>query len=213
MNNIYKANFTVVTVMYIISFLSINYIEQTYIVTNERIRTSFSDRPDIDRIESILEEKQEVSIVDSAFFGVKILGGFYLVVVSFFISAQVSGFKINFQNLSKIILVAYVSFLVAYLIKVLWFLVIDDFTLKEFNSFYPVSLMNFFDHEEIDYWMINPLQYINAFQILFILLVSVGLVSFLKIKPIKSFIWSSITYSTILIFWIALIAFVQLSLF
>lgn len=210
MNSIYRINFFSIFIIYVVLSLSVNIIEQVYIATNDRIITSFSDHPQIGRIQKDLESRHEISVLDSFIFAVKIIVGFYLIVLAFFISAQINKYKINFQDLSKVILLGHGAFLLAYVTKVGIFLITPDFTLIDYRSYYPLSLMSLFDVSEVDRWIIDLLQAINLFQIFFAGIVAYGLIRFVRIDIGNSLIWSSTTHIITIIGFATVVAFVQI---
>lgn len=94
------------------------------------------------------------------------------------------------------------AFILPELLKIFWFLFIrTDPTLSEVQAFYPLSLMNFFDHTAIDKRYAYPLRAISVFEIVYILVMvrGVNFYSF-KVHKQQNATWWIVSTSYILIF-------------
>lgn len=211
MNNFYTTSFLRSGLVILSLFVGINLIEQVYINTNERFLASFSNNPNVTKFAHVIEKNSEASVVDTAIFVFQKVIGFYLVVITFFIGTKLSEVKIKFQQLCSITLVAYAAFLLAYSIKVVWFAFQDDYILKEFAFFYPLSLMDFFNYNEVEAWSVLVLQITNLFQILFIFLFAIGLRRVAAITFRSALIWTTTVYLTSLMFWVALVTLFEIT--
>lgn len=85
------------------------------------------------------------------------------------------GYKTSFVKLWQFILVAEIIFVFPELIKLLYFIQpSDSVTYLEVKNFYPLSLYNLIDPENILAKFIYPLQVINLFEILYIFVLILG---------------------------------------
>jgi hypothetical protein len=85
------------------------------------------------------------------------------------------GYKTSFVKLWQFILVAEIIFVFPELIKLIYFIQpSDSVTYLEVKNFYPLSLYNLFDPENISPRFIYPFQVINLFEILYIFVLILG---------------------------------------
>jgi len=103
-----------------------------------------------------------------------------------------------------LVLVGYFKFGYFYFIK-------TDFTLQDLQQFYPLSYLNFLDAENLDPWLIYPLQTINLFEIAYFFVLVYGLHKLLKNKYWKSFEIVAVSYGIGLVIWLGLVMFLTLN--
>lgn len=78
------------------------------------------------------------------------------------------GYRVTFSQCWSVALGAEFVFLIPDFIKVLWFMfVVPDPRLAEVGSFYPLSLLSFFDYYAIDHRWAYPLRALNFFEIMY----------------------------------------------
>jgi len=78
------------------------------------------------------------------------------------------GYRITFLQCVSIAIVSEFIFLLPEVVKIIYFIFLEtDPTYHEVRSFYPLSLMNFFDAETIDKRYAYPLRAINLFEVLY----------------------------------------------
>ena len=115
---------------------------------------------------------------------------------------------VSHKKLWKIALIGEFIFLVPALLKLLWFYSFKtDYSLFDLETFYPLSLLNLFDVEQLSSWYLYPLQTINLFELLFIITLS-----FLLDRTIGDRSYSGIkivtgSYLPALVIWVATIMF------
>jgi hypothetical protein len=86
-----------------------------------------------------------------------------------------------------------------------------DFTLKDLQQYYPLSYVNFLDVENLEPWLLYPLQTINLFEITYFFVLVYGLHKLLKNKYWKSFEMVTVSYGTGLVIWLGLVMFLTLN--
>jgi hypothetical protein len=78
------------------------------------------------------------------------------------------GYRVTFSQCWSVALGAEFVFLIPDFIKVLWFMFfVPDPRLAEVGSFYPLSLLSFFDYYAIDHRWAYPLRALNLFEIMY----------------------------------------------
>jgi hypothetical protein len=146
------------------------------------------------------------------FFSIPFIYAWKFTVIGFvlWVGCFLFGYRITFSQCWSVVMVAEFVFLVPELLKIGWFLFIKtDPTLPEIRAFYPLSLMNFFDHEMVGKQYAYPLRAISVFEVLYVLVLvrGVNFFSFKKHKQNKA-TWWIVSCSYILIFLLWLIFYV-----
>lgn len=57
-------------------------------------------------------------------------------------------------------------FILSSIVEIIWFYFKDGYSSNEVQAFYPLSVLNFFNYEQLDLWAIFLLQQLNLFQLL-----------------------------------------------
>jgi hypothetical protein len=127
----------------------------------------------------------------------------YMGVVFFSLRGQIS-----LGRVFRIVTASEIVFVFAALIKILWFsFFAGNYTLNDINFFYPASLINLFSPQEVDSLWVFPLQTINLFHVIYILMLIYGIKVVGKINSRFSEKIVAGTYLPVLFIWIALIMF------
>ena len=109
------------------------------------------------------------------------------------------GYRITFAQCLGISLLGEYIFLIPEVIKILWFSLIDtDPSYKEVVSFYPLSLANFLDLEEVSKAYAYPLKALNIFEIVYWFILTLGLRSYSHMN--QRIAWKIILSSYIVLF-------------
>ena len=100
---------------------------------------------------------------------------FTLIAFAIWVGSFLWGYKVTYTKCWQIAMIAEMIFFVPEVLKILWFLFIDNNpTYWDVQSFYPLSYMNFFDHEMVakKYWY--PNMAINVFEIMYWVILTYG---------------------------------------
>lgn len=103
------------------------------------------------------------------------------------------------------VLVSYVKFIYFGLIK-------TDYSLKELQQFFPLSITNFLNIEELEAWFVYPLQMINVFEVIYLFVLVDGLYKLMKNQYKKSFEVTAVSYGIGLLIWLGTMSFLVLSI-
>lgn len=119
--------------------------------------------------------------------------------------------EITLGKIFKVVIISELVFIAASITKLLWFIFFaGNYTLDDISFFYPLSLINLFNRAEVATYWIYPLQTVNIFQILYVLILALGLsrVSSLKKEVADRVVLG--TYVPAIAIWIALIMFLSI---
>jgi hypothetical protein len=114
------------------------------------------------------------------------------------------GYRVTYQQCWGVVIGAEYIFLIAEVIKIVWFMGIQtDPTLNDISAFYPFSLMHFFDYYSLDKRWAYPLRALNLFEIAYWFLLVEGIQHYARKD--KKYIWIIVSCSYILIFFLWLL--------
>lgn len=91
------------------------------------------------------------------------------------------GYRVTFSHCWAVVLVAEFVFLLPELIKIVWFLAIrPDPNFYDIQAFYPLSIMNFMNYQELPTRFAYPFKALNLFEPLYWYVVALGIKHFAK---------------------------------
>jgi hypothetical protein len=138
------------------------------------------------------------------FLAIPIIYAYKATVIGFilWVGAFMFGYKISFKQMWHVALVSETVFLLPELVKIMWFILIDKQPeLQEIISFYPLSLMSFFNSASVADNLQYPLKALNLFEVLywFILVEAIHITA--KKKWNYAFAIVFTTYVPLFLFW------------
>ena len=113
------------------------------------------------------------------------------------------GYKVTYQALWKWVMCCEIIFIIPELIKFLWFfLTPGDANYKDILAFYPLSLLSWFNYEQIPEQLHYPLKSMNVFELGYWILLVMG-IFFLSGKQLKIAIYIVVSsYLFFFLFWL-----------
>lgn len=126
-----------------------------------------------------------------------------LTVIAFvlWIGCFMYGYRITYGQCWTVALVSEFFFLVPELLKIGWFLFVDqDPSYNSIRSFYPLSLMHFFDYDQIDTKYAYPLRALNLFEVAYWGILTWGIHTYTHKKPKVA--WLIVLSSYVLLFFL-----------
>lgn len=117
------------------------------------------------------------------------------------------GYRVTFAQCWGVVIGAEFVFLIPEAIKILYFFFIEtDPAYADIGAFYPLSLMHFFDYQNIDHKWAYPLRALNLFEIAYCFVLVSG-IHFYARKS-KKVVWFIVLSSYVLLFLLWLIFYV-----
>lgn len=118
----------------------------------------------------------------------------------------------NFTKLLRVAIAAEFVFTIPILFKIVWFSLIQhQYNLNDLQLFYPLSALSIFNAEDVQTWLVYPLQVVNLFEILYMLVLAKNLSGLFKSDFTKSFELVVVSYGSGLTFWIMLVMFLAIN--
>ncbi len=200
-------------IFYCIYFSSITYLVQSFLFTENVIYNSYAEQLSYDRIEEIIDGQNKYAWVGYAILPFLSAIKFFLVACCLLAGAVFFDIKLKFGQAFKVAILADAIFILPFLIKIFWFLLIQtDYTLQDLQMFSPLSILNLLDAKNIDALWFYPLQLLNVFELLYILSLGFWVYKFGAKTYEKGLNMVLSCYLPALFVWIVLVMFVTLNL-
>ncbi len=166
--NKYLTFLLLIGLVYALSFLN-SYVLNVEQLVNNDLAEKFS----YEKMKEFIEYQHKWSWLFYIFALINILIKLTLVACCLSVGALFVNNRFEFKKMWGVALVAEFVFLVPIILKIFWFAFIQtDYTLKDLQLFYPLSLLNFFDVGSIEPWLLYPLQVFNVFEVAYWLLLA-----------------------------------------
>lgn len=199
----------------IILYIFVSYLTNKFLSLEDLIYGFYSEQFAKEQIEQIIQNKEKWSWINYAIIPVLILirGSLVALCLNVGLFFYDTENKIKFKQLFRIALLGEFVLVLVGFVKLLYFLFIKtDYTLQDIQQFYPLSYINFLDIENLEPWLIYPLQTINLFEIAYFFVLVYGVHKLLKNNYWKSFEITAASYGTGLVIWLGLVMFLTLNL-
>ena len=197
----------------VIANMLIIWLSKSTLVNEIVFYNTFSEQLSYDRSIKLFEGMKRYSWIGYALMPVVLLIKFTFVSIVLYTGIFLCDLhdRISFRKVFGVVVASEIVFLIASLIKFLWFsFFAGNYDLNDMSFFYPLSLSNLFSRSEVDKIWIFPLQVLNLFQLLYILSISFGLSIQSGIQKTKAEKAVMLAYLPGLIFWVALIMFLSI---
>lgn len=195
-------------------FLFVNsYILNEIIITADVYFQTYAEQVAVERIEELIKFVDKWQVVGYALIPLMLTLKISFTAICLNIGTIFNNYKISFARLFRIALIAEVIFAIATLTRNLWLLGYNDVnTMTDIQQFYPLSLMAFFDVNEIPSWMIYPIHTINLFEVLYWFALAIGLSMVLNENRKKMFTLVLGSYGVGLLVWMVFVVFLSINI-
>lgn len=176
------------------------YIKKSFIENETAAFEFLQDRPE-GMVLRIISTLQFISIP------LVYLWKFTIIALVIWMGCFMYGYRVTYWQCWGVVIGAEFIFIVPELLKILYFLVIEtDPSYWDIGSFYPFSLMHFFDYYSIDKQWAYPLRALNLFEIVYWFALVSGIHHYARKE--KKIVWFIVVSSYILIFFLWLVFYV-----
>ena len=197
----------------ILANILIMWLSEATLINDVVFYNTFSEQLSYDRSMAIFDGFRKYSWIGYTFMPIVFIIKFSIISVLIYSGIFLYDLheKISFKIVFGVVVASESVFLLANLIKFLWFLLFaGNYDLNDMKFFYPLSLCNLFSQSEVDKIWISLLQSLNIFQILYVLLLSYGLYAQTGVQQNKTEKAVLASYIPGLVIWIALIMFLTI---
>lgn len=176
------------------------YIKKSFIENETAAFEFLQDRPE-GMVLRIISTLQFISIP------IVYLWKFTIIALVIWMGCFMYGYRVTYWQCWGVVIGAEFIFIIPELLKILYFLVIEtDPSYWDIGSFYPFSLMHFFDYYSIDKQWAYPLRALNLFEIIYWFALVSGIHHYARKE--KKIVWFIVVSSYILIFFLWLVFYV-----
>jgi hypothetical protein len=197
----------------LLAHLLLIWLSKSLLINEIVFYNTYSEQLTYDRSMRLFENMNRISWISYAITPFILLIKFSLVSLLLYIGIVLSDMqdKVSLGSVFKIVIASELVFLIAGLVKFLWFYFFaGNYDLNDLGFFYPLSLINFFRPLEVTKYWIYPLQTINLFHVCYIISLSYGLNRVSELEKADSERVVLLSYLPGLILWIVLILFLTI---
>ncbi|CAM1368749.1 hypothetical protein [Tenacibaculum xiamenense] len=213
--NKYNLSSFEILVIILVAIVGNSLLLKSFVITDEVIYNFYYESFTEKRITEFLENKNKLTLLGYLIMPLVILirSGLVAICLSVGVFFYNTENKLKFKQFFRVALVGEFVLVLVGFVKLLYFLIIKtDYTLKDIQQYYPLSYINFLDINNLEPWLIYPLQTINLFEVAYFLVLVYGLHKLLKKNYWKSFEITAASYGTGLVIWIGVVMFLTLNM-
>jgi len=206
-------NFIFFTILTSSHFL-LSYVSNNILGVDALLYNSIAEQLSSEQVIKVLEFKEKWRFVSYIILPIllllkiSILAGI-LDVGCFFLSKE-----IKYKKIFNIVVRAEFIFLLVIVFKTAWFYFFQaDYNLDDLQYFYPLSALNIISYDSVQPWFVYPLQVLNAFEIIYWIVLAILLEKAMNIK--KSNLGIKIvasSYGPALLIWVVAVMFFTLNI-
>jgi hypothetical protein len=176
------------------------YIKKSFIENETAAFEFLQDRPE-GMVLQIISTLQFISIP------IVYLWKFTIIALVIWMGCFMYGYRVTYWQCWGVVIGAEFIFIIPELLKILYFLIIEtDPSYWDIGSFYPFSLMHFFDYYSIDKQWAYPLRALNLFEIVYWFALVSGIHHYARKE--KKIVWFIVLSSYILLFFLWMVFYV-----
>ena len=186
---------------------------QSFILTDDLLIEHLGKQLSMSRVEFVLDVKVKSMWLNFIILPLAYILKFALITVWILSGTIIFGYKNSFKEIFQVVIVAEFVWLIPSLITLVWFGFIDtNYTFDDVQYFKPLSLLSLFDPTTIHSWLIYPLQSLNLFELVYMLVLAIGIKQILKKDYQTALGFTVPVYGTALLTWIVFITFLSINL-
>jgi hypothetical protein len=197
----------------VIALAILRFMTEYFLISDELIYDSLINQLSYERISEMLNQGKEWQWLSYVFLPILVFVKILFVVACFSIGALFLDIENGFKKFYTIAVNAEFVFIAPGLIKLFWFSFLKiDYTLLDLRNFSPLSMFSFFNQTELDPWLVYPLQLLNAFELLYWVVLAYQLQKVLGESLSGSIGFVSKTYGAGLFIWVIFVMFLIVSI-
>jgi len=200
-------------IIIVLANLILIWLSKNLLINEVVFYNAYSEQLTYDRSLKLFEDLKNLSWISYVFTPVMLLIKFSIISFVIYIGLVFYNIqdKISLGVVFKIIIASEIVFVLAGIIKFIWFyLFAGNYDLNDLGFFYPLSLINFFSRGELNKIWVFPFQTVNLFHLFYIILISFGLNKVCLIAERDSDKIVLLSYVPALFLWVVLIMFLTI---
>jgi len=194
-------------ILFITLYILLKEITNYWFLTDDSLYEYYKDRYNQYRLDKFVENRNRFQFLNYIFPVIYHLLKFAIIGGVIAIGIYFNKTEISFAKIFTIVCIAELSFLLPSIVKQIWFGFWSlEFTVEEYKGFGKVSLFNLFQLSQ-ENKLAHLFKALNLYELIYILLLSMGIKFQFKFSFLKSLRLILTTYGTLLLFYFALIMF------
>lgn len=194
-------------------YLLCHYIQTELILTDQIYINTWSEQLTVDRIKEVLAYQDQWKGIGYVIVLVFVLTKIFLTTICLNIGTFLLDYNIRFGQLWKVVVNATAVFAIGKLLYIGNFATIDIHTIDDVVKADHFSLLGVIGYGNVSQWAVFALGSINLLELVYWILLSLGMMLLLKVKWIKSFSFVVMTYGIGLWIWLLAGTFLMINLY
>ncbi len=166
---------TLILVVIILIELAFNLLIQRYAADGKILYNSLAEELTIEQIDAVAKIAQSYAWTNWLWAPVFILLQVLLITVCINVGTLLLRYEVKFKEIFNVVVKAYSIFAISRLVLMIGYLNTGVENLNDLNYLPQLSLYELMNEQMVPEWAVFPLQLVNVFQIIFILLLAFGL--------------------------------------
>ena len=192
------------------TFISV-FLLNLFVISDELISEYFSNSISTDQLIKILELNQKWQWLGYVLLPVILLLKIAVISSVLYMGTFFFEKKIAYKRLFTIVTKAEFIFVLVALVKLLWFVFQDDYTLQDVQSFYPLSALSVVGYEELQPWFVYPFQTLNLFELAYWIILAWLIGKEIQSTTDKALKIVASSYGSALLIWVVAVMFFTLN--
>jgi hypothetical protein len=189
------------------------WLSRSALINEEVFYNAYSEQLTYERARQLFEGFQSMAWISYVLSPVILLIKFSIISFVLYIGIIFNNlqYKVSLGSVFIVVVASDIIFLLASLTKFFWFYIFaGNYDLNDINFLYTLSLINIFKAAEVEKIWIYPMQTVNLFHIVYLVLLSYGLNNVCKIEKYDSEKIVLLSYLPGLVLWLTLIMFISI---
>lgn len=159
---------TYLLLLFILLLILISLASDSFILSENLYYEYFRDQLSYEQIIEVLEFKEKWWFLNYLITPTIYLIKFLILSMWIVTGMILIGYKVSFGKIFHACILAEFVLLIPSIVGLVWFGFIKNaYTLQDVQHFHPLSLLSLFNKEDVQSWMVYPLQSFNLFQIVY----------------------------------------------
>ena len=209
---LYSQNKWITFASFSFTMIGLSWLGSNYLPFDEMMINSLSEQLSVERIREFTSTQKKWKWLGYLFIALIFVIKWSIITIPLYIGAIFFDFKITFKKFFQLVMISEIVFLVLAIVKFLWFYFYNETLTIEYSQFFmPLSLINFFETDELEKWFVPALQIVNLFEVAYWLLLAYFISKEIQQSFWKAFEFVLVTYGIGLLIWVIFISFLILN--
>lgn len=199
--------------LYAASSVLIGVLSNEILVSDSLYYDFFDQQMSYDRITEFLSINRRLTWIIYLLIPIYLFVKITIVATCLAVGVLLFGYNVDFRKLFHVALLSDFVFLIPPILKLVWFVLIaPGYDLADLQFFFPLSAFNLLGSDDVEPWLFYPLQIVNVFEVIYCILLSLGIKNILDESFGKSAAIVLSSYGVSLLLWVTFVIFITISM-